>query len=1419
MPSTIPPRCDEFPRSFIKGVAFELPENFKYDHSPSEEDDIFFGREEEKDKFLSILKNSKRKKGVYLVSGYRGMGKTSFVEKVISEYRDNIQNNEVVKIGLHISSPNIKEIDILRQITTQLRNELKKRSKIYDDITKARKNVYSSINTSLLLVLILWIIPIIVHNTGLLQIEDILALSKNTLLCKYCMTVLIIALLCLPFACIVPLINNLLKTTSLNKQSENDPYYMAENLYRRAYSAVTKENSTEIAVSENKLLGKIDLYKNKETHDFPLASSKELEQEIINILQKVNDLQDKEDDGCVEKRRKENIRTSIFKAKDGTRGRVNTPEFIFVFDELDKVSLEQDQGGMYEDLESFQHRKDKVSFNVDENRSRKGIIINILGNLKSFLTQANARFIFIAGREMYDAALADISDRQSLLSSIFSHIFYINSFLKDIPGDGFEGQYGITDTIERYLIHNLTYDRNVRTLKEFHDKNIKTNCHNSDNEDYHAYAERKALFILQKLIVYLTYRSNGSPKKLSKAFESFIVIRDIANTKKIDPFWTHNIIIEQPNSSASERKYLFLDYYDQYRIGFINYLFRPFIINQSDNLKRLSDSTLVTTPYVMDHLIKFHPFAFSINNLEQIPEVISTSSTQAFRNYVKSLVEYLSLNHIRETHVNLFSYKFISQSETELNFITLKFEEESAAVNFTLDESFPVKLYIRRKIKELRSIFLKTESENKQVYSISFLNGWLGDLDFFDQQYDDAIVAYSDAIKEITNRNFKALNYRDFSLLINFKLKQGICFEKMKSYHEAISFYTDAINNTKGFLDYNLSEDKSHYNNYSTSAVNDLLQVVNQSFIAKAYTQEKMSFSGFGAYKAQHNLEGLLELVYKLNDNISGNHYLTLANYFLNIGNLVYYKNVHISRDEIKDIVLKNTPLFSAEKLNEILYRWGAFDNVKNKTSPSFAILYYLLALICLKRYNSYDNVAERKFIEYYRDKDFQERHRNTTNVSMPTDIAYFKDEGYLSHILHTISNNKCNNRYAKKIFAILLSNIGNALLQLIAQDNNNHSNTGLTIALTNTFNSDISKWVGYNNYFSWQANLELVFNLYKWSSEAYEAAGVKISQHFQLKKMLYIIRASCSNDKNMQLINCIKEKLIQPLYGLNSEISDVSDKKQYQKYKRTLGLLPYNKTPDKNGDIVAGDSLNNDAKDHLDFSLSNHPEDRELRLLLTDITMSIDESTAMNEDKFTNPYNSIATQYGRIGSLLSEEKRYWIRLERLKPYHTTILYFYNTPYVTKCITKCIINYLFSCISIIRISNSLKTNAMISDSLIGFIYYKMGECSRVFINDANRDTILNRLNDYLGIHHFILNDPYYLYRKAKLHFERAESLHNQGKAYENIMNEKVYLEDDFNDNSNHFGIALERLFLYSDKISRRLKEIDTQLENDPHRIK
>jgi len=79
--------------SRIKKVFIELNDYYFY-HGPSDEsygDSRLIGRKKLLIKIKSLFLNSEFASGVYLITGYRGSGKTSLINKVISSIDDNLE--------------------------------------------------------------------------------------------------------------------------------------------------------------------------------------------------------------------------------------------------------------------------------------------------------------------------------------------------------------------------------------------------------------------------------------------------------------------------------------------------------------------------------------------------------------------------------------------------------------------------------------------------------------------------------------------------------------------------------------------------------------------------------------------------------------------------------------------------------------------------------------------------------------------------------------------------------------------------------------------------------------------------------------------------------------------------------------------------------------------------------------------------------------------------------------------------------------------------------------------------------------------------------------------------------------------------------------------------------------------------------
>lgn len=905
--------------SYIKNIYLELPEPYTFNHqSLTGGEDSFLGREKILASFVDILFNG-RGRGAYLVTGYRGMGKTSFVNNALRELIDRINKNpvptestqtesasRVERFRLSLAQSELKDVDILKHIVNQLLERVENEedyrhtrwfslsnifswlwplvtlfivfcsfglllpNKATEESKTIIENLLGIVSFSGLLTLLLYkfidwtygkytaskpagkrllLVSVILFIVSLalilaISIKALYAAPGSTYEIIFLLT-LTVAILSLLYGWRTHLVYERYKYQKGKKVSLKNVHEKLKLLHNRCNAQITREDQFRETFSSS-----ISSLFKKDVMIYPIANPREIESELITII------------------------------SDLTKGHFKC---IFVFDELDKVDTNFDVLS-----NSTADTTPERRTHLNDLRERRHRITQILGSLKFFINEANAQFIFIAGREMFEAALADISDRQSPISSIFHRVIYVDSFLKDQSG-----QETITSSIgvlvERLLGNLLLADsynsstKDVDELKQgdffaaYYQQLIKSQKSLGIDEEAQIKAARKIIFVLQNFLGYLVYRSNGSPKKVVKLLEEYI--SPISVDKKKESDYEHIVISAHEKSPTH---YLHFSYLAQYKLGFTAYLFQPFLTMYSSFMKRYSDNTLVSTPYLIDNLIKFHPFAFSAQNLELIPEILSTNKSPISRPFLEELVAFLGQTHIRRTESGLFEYKFYDRTHNEITYISKLFEDEAAAFNFTLDENFSVKAHLISKIKQLREAH-RNESVSggeNPIGSIIFLNRILGDVRFQDEEYEDAIVSYQDAIQMLAyERLFFANNYITF---VRIKLKLGLAYEKIKDYEFALGHYAGVIEEGGDYL-------KKHAKKHEV-IYRELLMLVMQAYSAILYLQEKLP-EGITFHKLKHVVQGFEKLIRRFYPDHDDRDIMR-ATFYSNIGTALYYKNM-----------------------------------------------------------------------------------------------------------------------------------------------------------------------------------------------------------------------------------------------------------------------------------------------------------------------------------------------------------------------------------------------------------------------------------------------------------------------------------------------------------------------------------------------
>lgn len=448
------------------------------------------------------------------------------------------------------------------------------------------------------------------------------------------------------------------------------------------------------------------------------------------------------------------------------------PEFIVIFDEVDKIEpREGPTAGI--NYESGTQTRDAI----DGLRSRQETVLRLLSNLKYLLTTAKAKFIFIAGRELFDAALADVSDRNFFMGSIFNEVINVDSFLKDRSDSAGGERLEMSGMTEQFVFSALLpTDRSPHSTE--YRRWVEIYGHGATPGEQEMVHE-----VLDNFVTYLTYRSNGAPKKLSTLFERHVVSPTRAELED-----SSNIVI----GTAPDRLYLRFDWKDQYTFSVAAYVAKPLFAALDRTVQEFGDKLLVSAAFLIDHLYKFHRTAFSWRSIELTPEILDINRAPHLRQLIGEIVAHLKRGHLKEIDNGLHNLKFRRRISEEIAVLSKLNEREAAAFNFTLDESLAIKRHYTQQLRQLQARYVPHFSTNETpewIRSISFLHMIVGDLHFYDEEYDNAVVEYMEAVQLFGEDRLRRLPFESFVVFVRNSLKLGFAHERRRTLDSAYVVY------------------------------------------------------------------------------------------------------------------------------------------------------------------------------------------------------------------------------------------------------------------------------------------------------------------------------------------------------------------------------------------------------------------------------------------------------------------------------------------------------------------------------------------------------------------------------------------------------------------------------------------------------
>ncbi|MCL2282687.1 MAG: AAA family ATPase [Fibromonadales bacterium] len=1187
------------------------------------------------------------------------------------------------------------------------------------------------------------------------------------------------------------------------------------------------------------------------------------------------------------------------------------PDIVIVFDELDKVEPDDSN------LEKEAPRTKASLFSIDTAREKQTEILKILSNMKYFLSTVKAKFIFIAGREMYDIYLADVSDRNNYIGSIFNAVIYVPSFLTD-HSEGSNGD--ITSLTEEFVCcrlipHDYYASYDLTNYKMYLEEKIYNRTKNKEIEQ----KIQKIIAVLQQFIIYLAHVSKGAPKKMMQLFESFIEIREFNKLKEKDEDDKFLVVQRYTRSWV----FLTFNYYNQYTLGIIAYMIMPIFNRLSEsNIKEHSDKLLVSSLRFVDFLFKFHKHPFSWKHLDVSPEMLEVNRAPELKSVAADLLNYLAQLHINKANFSFSDYEFDNLIADEIFVMTKTDEVFSALFSFSLDETLSLKKHYQDLLEKTQKKYMNNKNSEEFIGAISSLQVVLGDLHYYDDELDDAGVYYENAIQALRNleqKNYdkeseeekgnKEMTLEQLYLYVRNMLRLGMIYEKRKQYDFAYLTYGElckriirerdiAIRELKAGIvlrknkdnDYVFikasavkgicTEKEEYYDNIEAPKVRFLskpiptstafpqplyfkdispntnemlfkkmtfegLKILYLPFIAKLQVLEKSHTGGI----ARNHLEQL-EKEFKFLTFVTDHEDAKLleAEFYSRLADILYCKNSDLKCKKDKN---------RGNDTNED----KSSDNKSNKDKENYsctACYYYHKALSILLDLDDYKikNKNENTVIKLL--SESVKRINQNYNVKYCTVLArILSDWGNVFFSCDKLKEcgdpKKCKNceenegvcKY-KKCYI------------LDSEDSNTYQ-----AYKTDAFKAKLKKYINYIESESKKENrdallkafgkpeiefskMEIAFAMYAISLKAYTKANLHKRSAYQIFKMLRLFKYYEIDDS--EYIKELSQKAIRSLWHASEELNTLELNKRRKDFgKNTVKeyvplqyilvdneinririLVKYlelksDKTAEKlreyydmyiaspygiNYSIVARiyqlwlkSIVNYKAYQMLIYNEKYKKEkdvfwkenDKGNNELKTEIKF------LLYKDLCDNPIKIIFKEYFKLKNYNVDKE---MKVEELKKMKIEIL------------EKLIAETIFCFKEIIRLSKTMGETYLFNNYFMGSIHKKLSFWVRryeVYKKDfckGSKTKIDEYLENYLGEEWREQLSGYYENHQALLHYYKCLEMHNEGRAYHNMIDSMCYLKDDYNDRSDHFNIAEERHNILNNDIEEKIKNFN-----------
>lgn len=540
----------------------------------------------------------------------------------------------------------------------------------------------------------------------------------------------------------------------------------------------------------------------------------------------------------------ETLEADLIEAIRGYNRAFPDRDLVVVFDELDRIRRDRsatDHGGTKSDPNDL----DKGDDGQIEGAQK------LLAQLKNILLSAEARFIFVAGVDLHDHWLADISEFVHMTSSLFSHPIMVPTLLTDptdymesdatsligtliarsiVPRKGFMdidadvrerlrsdsigevipyvntlGQHGDRQldgsgdiTLDEVREHIATYPT-VNTVATYLAREFRGMKDGAQAVAYRCHAKGGLLeevpfyqvFSFIDMVNYLTFRSIGIPRLVFLYYDRYIIEREIRN-----------------------QLYLEINADNLHPVQLLSYLYQMFHVDMSEAIKEHGDKLVFASLYFVGYLCRHHARAFDRTSIESMREVLSPRQSPQVRDILGRLMEMFERVCLIPIRNGVYDYRFTDHLRTEMRYASLVDETVRSVFNFALEQNEEIRKQYRREADDSLKIAMAESKMSLRKEDLPHYAGCLsghyriGQLHEAEGQYEKALFSYRRSIEEYRaiydhtaargGRGEKVeIDGQDMTnmvLVVRSALRIGLVYEKMSNYPSAWSYYLLARN-------------------------------------------------------------------------------------------------------------------------------------------------------------------------------------------------------------------------------------------------------------------------------------------------------------------------------------------------------------------------------------------------------------------------------------------------------------------------------------------------------------------------------------------------------------------------------------------------------------------------------------------------